>query len=217
MARVGVVLSGCGFKDGAEIHESVLTLLYLDQAGAEVSCFAPDRAQTQVVQHITDEVVSESRNVLAESGRIARGEIQDVRQANIDDLDAVILPGGLGAASNLSSFATDGSDATVDDGVAALLKTAHAAGKPIGAICIAPAVVALTLGKEAPSLTIGNDEGTVTVLEQLGVSHVDCSVNACVVDPENKIATTPAYMIGPGIADIASGIERLVAAVLKMI
>jgi enhancing lycopene biosynthesis protein 2 len=216
MTRVGVVLSGCGFKDGAEIHESVLTLLYLDMAGAEVSCFAPDRAQTQVVQHITDEVLSESRNVLTESGRIARGEIQDVREANIDELDAIILPGGLGAASNLSSFATDGAGATIDEGVSGLLKAAHAAGKPIGAICIAPALVALALGKESPSLTIGNDEGTAAALAELGVRHIDCSVNACVVDPDNKIVTTPAYMLGPGIADIASGIERLVAAVLKL-
>lgn len=216
MTRVGVVLSGCGFKDGAEIHESVLALLYLDMAGAEVSCFAPNRAQTQVVQHITDEVLSESRNVLTESGRIARGEIQDVREANMDELDALILPGGLGAASNLSSFATDGAGATIDEGVSDLLKAAHASGKPIGAICIAPAVVALALGKESPSLTIGNDEGTAAALEQLGARHVDCSVNACVVDPDNKVVTTPAYMLGTGIADIASGIERLVAAVLKL-
>lgn len=216
MTRVAVVLSGCGFKDGAEIHESVLTLLYLDQAGAKVECFAPDRAQAQVVQHINDEVQSESRNVLAESGRIARGEIRDVREANIDDFDAVILPGGLGAASNLCTFATEGAGATVDEGVAALLRGAHAAGKPIGAICIAPAVVAIALGSESPMLTIGDDAGTSTLLEELGARHVDCTVDACVVDPENKIVTTPAYMLGPTIQHIARGIERLVQAVLNL-
>jgi len=214
--RVGVVLSGCGFKDGAEIHESVLTLLALDRAGCEISCFAPDVDQAAVVDHVTGEAGAETRNVLTEAARIARGEIRDLGEARESDLDALLLPGGFGAAMNLCDFATKGSAGTVNEDLAALLRAMHDAKKPIGAICIAPGAVALALGDRKPTLTIGTDAGTAQAIEACGAIHQDCPVDDCVVDAEQKIASTPAYMLGPSIAHVATGIDRCVAEVLKM-
>jgi enhancing lycopene biosynthesis protein 2 len=214
--RVGVVLSGCGFKDGAEIHESVLTLLALDRAGCDIRCFAPDRPQADVVDHRTDRTTGESRNVLTESARIARGDIRPLGEARAEDLDAVILPGGFGAAKNLSDFATKGSDCTVLPDLERLLTAMHAAGKPIGAICIAPVIVAKALGDRGPTLTIGTDAGTAGAVEACGAKHEDCAVDAFVVDRENRIVTSPAYMLGPSIRLVAAGIERCVAAVLEL-
>jgi len=217
MARVGVILSGCGYLDGAEVQESVLTLLALDRAGAEVSCFAPDVAQRKVVNHLTGEEQAESRNVLVESARIARGKIRDVAEANADDLDALILPGGFGAALNLCDFAVSGPDCTIDPGVERLIRAVHAASKPIGAICIAPALIAKVLGDDGVEVTIGNDAGTAAALESMGAHHCDCPVDAFVVDRKQKVVTTPAYMLGPGPKDVAAGIERCVAETLALI
>jgi enhancing lycopene biosynthesis protein 2 len=215
--RVGVLLSGCGFQDGAEIHESVLTLLALDRAGAEVACFAPDVAQTVVVNHATGEATKESRNVLVESARIARGDVRDVAQARARDLDALVLPGGFGAALNLSDFATKGAACTVHPEVARLLREMHAAGKPIGAICIAPAVLARALGPAHPRLTIGDDVATAAGLTACGAVHVACPVDRFVVDEVNRIVSTPAYMLGPTIRHVAQGIERCVGEVLRLV
>lgn len=214
--RVGVVLSGCGYRDGAEIQESVLTLLALARAGAEAVCFAPDIPQAQVVDHLTGKTVDESRNVLHESARIARGKVQDVAKADANQLDALILPGGFGAALNLCDFATKGPDAHVDPGVEKLVRAVHAAGKPIGAICIAPALMAKVLGDEGPRLTIGNDAETAQAIEACGATHVTCPVEEAVTDEARRIVTTPAYMLGPGIADVAAGIEHCVAEVLRL-
>jgi enhancing lycopene biosynthesis protein 2 len=214
--KVGVILSGCGFKDGAEIHESVLTLLALDRAGAEAVCFAPDVPQAQVVDHVTGKPTGERRNVLTESARIARGKVSDVAKADARALDALILPGGFGAALNLCTFAADGERGTVDPGVARLVRDVHAAKKPIGAICIAPALIALLLGKEHVRLTIGDDAGTAARLEACGAEHVACPVDRHVVDEERRVVSTPAYMLGPSIRHVAEGIERCVKAVLEL-
>jgi enhancing lycopene biosynthesis protein 2 len=214
--RVGVILSGCGHRDGAEIHESVLTLLALDRAGAEVHCFAPDVAQAQVVDHLTGRPLEGTRNVLQEAARIARGQIADVAAADPQQLDALVLPGGYGAALNLCSFARDGEKGHVDPGVARLVRAMHAAKKPIGAICIAPAVLALALGREHPTLTIGDDPATAARIEACGARHQDCGVTDFVVDEARRIVTTPAYMLGPSIRHVAEGIERCVTAVLRL-
>lgn len=215
MAKVAVVLSGCGYLDGAEVQESVLTLLALDRAGVEVECFAPDKPQRDVVDHRSGEAVEgESRNVLAESARIARGEIRDVAEANAADYDAVILPGGFGAAKNLSSFAVEGPDCTVDPHVERLLKDTQSAGKPIGLICIAPAIGARLFPEV--ELTIGSDAETASALEQMGAHHKSCPVEAFVTDERAKVVSCPAYMLGPGIKDVAAGIEGLVGEVLRL-
>ncbi len=215
MPRVAVVLSGCGYLDGAEIHESVVTLLALDRAGAEVQCLAPDKPQRDVVDHRTGQAVEgEPRNVLTESARIARGEIQDVASARADQFDAVILPGGFGAAKNLSSFAVEGPGCTVDPGVESLLRDAHAAGKPIGLICIAPNIAAKLF--PGVDLTIGSDQATAGALEQMGAHHKACAVEDFVCDEKANVVSCPAYMLGPGIKDVAAGIEKLVGEVLRL-
>ncbi len=214
--RVGVILSGCGFLDGAEIHEAVVTLLALDRAGAEVRILAPNKSQMDVVNHKSGQKTGEVRNVLTEAARIARGKIEDLADVKAEDLDAVILPGGYGAAKNLTDFAVKGATCTIHPEVDRLLKGMFDAKKPIGVICIAPAVLARALKDRnvKVKLTIGNDKETAAALEALGAKHVNCTVEEIVADEKNKVVSTPAYMLGPGIKDIAAGIEKLVDQVL---
>ena len=216
--KVGVVLSGCGVYDGSEIHEAVLTMLALDRADAEMVICAPDKEQLHVIDHRTgDPAEQQSRNVLTESARIARGEIVDVASVNPGELDAVILPGGFGAAKNLSTFAMEGTECTVDPDVAKFLKDIHAAGKPIAALCIAPAVLAKVFGQELhPELTIGNDTSTAQALEALGAKHFDTEVTDVVIDGDNRMITTPCYMLAGRIRDVATGAEKAVNALLTM-
>lgn len=216
MAKVGVLLSGCGVFDGAEIHEAVLTLLALDRAGAEIVCMAPNVEQAHVINHLTQEVTAEKRNVLVESARIARGEIKDLKDVQAGDLDALIMPGGFGAAKNLSDFAFKGPEATVHPEVKRLLNDLAAAGKPIGAICIAPATLTKALADRKPEVTIGTDAGTASAIEAMGGRHKSCSVDMIHLDAGNKLVSTPAYMLGPGIKEVAQGIEKLVARVVEL-
>jgi len=215
MTIIGVLLSGCGVLDGSEIHEATLALYFLNKAGAKVVCLAPD-ITVAAMDHGTKQPMGETRNIRVEAARIARGPVLDAAQVKAADLDGLILPGGFGAAKNLCDFAVNGAKGTVEPSVAALLKAMHAAHKPIGAICIAPAVLALALGGQHPELTIGDDPGTAQGLEAAGARHVVCPVDGIVTDAANRLVSTPAYMLGPGIADIALGIEKLVAAVLDM-
>ena len=215
MKKMGVVLSGCGVYDGSEIHEAVITLLALAKQGAEVMCFAPDKPQADVINHLTGEPMAETRNVLIEAARIARGEIRPLAQANAAELDALIVPGGFGAAKNLSTFAAEGAACKVDADLKALAQAMHAAGKPLGFICIAPAMLP-NIFDFPLRLTIGTDIDTAEVIEEMGGEHVPCPVDDIVVDEENKIVTTPAYMLAQNIAQAAEGIEKLVARVLVL-
>jgi enhancing lycopene biosynthesis protein 2 len=210
-----VILSGCGVYDGAEIYESVITLLRLDQRGAQVQCFAPDIAQLHVINHLTGEEMPESRNVLVESARIARGEVKDIRQANAEDFDALIVPGGFGAAKNLSNFAVQGTGCTVQPDVLALTEAFAEAGKPVGLICISPALAAKIYGPGV-TCTIGNDADTAAALNKMGATHKDCAVSEIVEDKARKLVTTPAYMLAQSISEAASGINKLVDRVLEL-
>lgn len=215
--RIGVVLSGCGVYDGSEIHESVLILLALDRAGAESVCLAPDIAQRHVVSHVTnDESTGESRNVLSESARIARGRVRDLNNVTSAELDGVIFAGGFGAVKNLCDYAYKGPDCSVDPSVAKLLKDFHQVRKPIGAVCIAPVIIAKVLGASHPRLTIGTDKNTAKDIEKLGAVHVPCPVTDCVVDTKSKIVTTPAYMLASRITEAQAGIEKLVHAIVEL-
>jgi enhancing lycopene biosynthesis protein 2 len=216
MKTVGVVLSGCGVYDGAEVHEAVLTLLFLDRSGVKAVCMAPDMEQYHVVDHVSGEATEEKRNVLVESARVARGEIQDLKAVSAEELDALILPGGFGAAKNLSNFAIKGKDADTHPEVGRLLNEMADAGKPIGAVCISPAVVAAALKHHRPEVTIGNDHETADAIEAIGSVHRACSVDQIHVDERNRIVSTPAYMLGPGISDVAEGIEKLVEKTLAL-
>ncbi|MDR2982414.1 MAG: isoprenoid biosynthesis glyoxalase ElbB [Puniceicoccales bacterium] len=216
MKRVAVILSGCGVYDGTEIHEAVITLLALDRARAQVQCYAPDVPQMHVVSHLTGEpLAGKARNVLLESARIARGAIKPLGELKVQDVDAIILPGGFGAAKNLCDFAVKGADMTVDPELARVLTGAHAAGKPLGFICISPVIAAKLFGPAGVSVTIGNDPGTAQAIAAMGAKHVNCTVSESLADSTHKVFSTPAYMLGPSIKDVAAGIEKLVADVLQ--
>lgn len=217
MYKIGVLLSGCGVMDGSEIHETVITLLAIDKEGLEAICIAPNKEQTQVINHLTNTPVTEKRNILLESARIARGNIKDIKDVNPKDIDAVIMPGGFGAALNLSSFAKDGAKASVLPEVEDFLIKMYKLKKPIGAICIAPNILAKVFGDKKVELTIGNDQGTANKLEQMGAKHINKSAKEIVVDSKNYIVTTPAYMLAKGPAEVEVGITKLVKAVIEMI
>jgi len=217
MKKIGVVLSGCGVRDGSEIHEAVCALLAIDQAGCKAVCMAPD-ADFAVTDHLSMQETGEKRNILVESARIARGSIRNIKDVKAADLDGVVFPGGFGAAKNLCDFAVKGAAASVNPEVSRLLKEMAAANKPIGVICIAPAMLAAALGKElAPTVTIGNDAGTAAEINKTGAIHQECPVTGLVVDKKNKIVSTPAYMLANRISEAYEGIEKCVKEVIKLI
>ena len=219
MTKVGVLLSGCGVNDGAEIHETVITMLALDRAGAELVLMAPDIDQMHVVNHYTGQEMDEFRNVLVESARIARGDIKDMAEVTGNDIDALIIPGGFGVAKNLCDYAMAGPECSINPDVYRLVTEVHLLQKPIGAICIAPAMMAKILGEqdETAEMTIGSDETTANDIQTMGSTHVSCPVEEMVIDKEKKIVTTPAYMEAQSIKEAAAGIEKLVAQILSMV
>ena len=217
MKNIAVLLAGCGVYDGSEIHEATFALLAIDKEGAKYTCLAPDISQMHVVNHRTGDATQEKRNVLEESARIARGDIKSIKEVNVDDFDALILPGGFGAAKNWSTFATESENCAVNPDVEKLVKEFNAKGKPVGAICIAPAVISRILGKEKHiTVTIGNDKSTAGTLEKFGAKHVDKKVTDIAIDEKNKIITTPAYMLATRISEVADGVSKLVKAVINM-
>ena len=220
MPKIGVVLSGCGVYDGAEIHETVITMLSLNRAGAEIVMMAPNIGQLHVVNHLNgEEMPMESRNVLVESARIARGNIRDLSLVSGSELDALIFPGGFGVAKNLSDYSMVGADCEVNPDVLRLVTEMVEAGKPIGVICIAPAILAkiMEVMGRSVKLTIGSDANTARDIQVMGGQHIVCPVDEFVVDEKNKIVSTPAYMLGPQIKDVAVGIEKLVNKILTMV
>ncbi|MBU2574882.1 MAG: isoprenoid biosynthesis glyoxalase ElbB [Elusimicrobia bacterium] len=217
--KIGIVLSGCGVKDGSEIHESVLTLLAVRKNSADPVFMAPDVNQLDVINHPTDETSPEKRNVLAESARISRGNINDIKEAREKDLDALIFPGGYGAAKNLCDFAVNGENCTVNPDVSRLIYDMHKAGKPVGFICIAPVICAAVFRGDPgvkPKLTIGTDSNTAAKLEKMGAKHVSCQVTDICVDEKNLFVSTPAYMLAQCITELEKGISNLVATVVKI-
>ncbi len=212
--KVAVILAGSGVYDGSELHEAVITLLALNRQDAEVQCFAPNIAQMHVVNHLTGEVSEgETRNVLVESARIARGEVNDVVDLEAKDFDALIIPGGFGAAKNLCDFALNGSDMTMNEGVLTAAKSFKDAAKPVGLMCIAPAMAAAIFG-DGVQCTIGTDVETAAVLSTMGAEHINAEVNHVVVDEAHNLVTTPAYMLAENISQVADAIEELVDRVL---
>jgi enhancing lycopene biosynthesis protein 2 len=216
MTKVAVVLSGCGVYDGAEINEAVLTLLCLEQQGASYQCFAPDMEQMHVINHLTGEPVEgESRNVLVEAARIVRGNVLELTQAKVDEFDALLVPGGFGAAKNLSNFAVAGAELDVQPGFLKLARAFHKNGKPIGLICIAPVMAAAICG-EGARCTIGNDTDVAAAIGAMGAEHLECPVSEARVDVERKLVTTPAYMLAGSVSEAYSGIGECVKEVLAL-
>ena len=214
MKKFAVLLSGCGVYDGAEIHEATMSLLAIVKQGGSYEIFAPDMDQHHVINHITGEEMEETRNVLVESARIARGQIRNLKQFNPASFDGLLLPGGFGAAKNLSTWAFEGADSSVLPEIEEAITGMHALKKPVGALCISPVILAKVLGKV--HLTIGNDESTIDALESLGVNHVYTTHGEVVVDPDLNLVTTPCYMLDATIDQIAVGASNLVDAMLKL-
>lgn len=216
MKKVAVILSGSGVFDGSELYETVISLLAIRRAGAHYECFAPDKDQLHVVNHLSGEVAEgEKRNVLVESVRLARGEIKPVTECDPEAFDALIIPGGFGAAKNLCTFAVDGAESQPDEDVLNVCKAFAQSGKPAGYACIAPALAASVYGNKV-KLTIGNDESTAQGLEELGAQHVECAVDEIVVDSDRKLVTTPAYMLAEDILEAEAGLNKMVETVLSM-
>jgi enhancing lycopene biosynthesis protein 2 len=214
--RIAVLLSGCGALDGSDIHEAVLTLLALDRAGVEIVCTAPDIDQFHVINHLTNEESAEVRNVLVESSRIARGNVVALDALDPQKIDGLILPGGFGAVKSLCTFALKGPQGDVNPQVLELLRRVHEEKKPIGAVCISPATIVMTLKGCQPSVTIGTDAGAVAAIHTMGGEHHACKVDEIYVDPVNRIVSTPGYMLGTEIKEIAAGIEKLVQKVIEL-
>jgi len=212
--KIGVILSGCGYLDGAEIQEAVFTLYHLDRLGAEAVCFAPARKQHHIVNHLTGSEVVGERNVREEAARIARGKVAGISEATVEGLDGLIFPGGFGAAKNLSTFAFEGAGMSVDSGVQSLILGMREAGKPLGFICISPMIGAKVLGAEGVTLTIGVDTMTAQVMEALGAKHVPCAVEDIVIDRDKRVVSTPAYMYEASPAAVCEGIGKLVDQVI---
>jgi|TARA_B100001079_G_scaffold42318_1_gene33529 enhancing lycopene biosynthesis protein 2 len=219
MKKVGLLLSGCGVNDGAEIHESVIAMLALDRAGVEMELMAPNIDQMHVINHYTGQEMDEYRNVLVEASRIARGNIKDMAEISGNDIDALIIPGGFGVAKNLCDYAMAGSECSINPDVYRLISELQLLNKPIGAICIAPVMMAKIFGEQGASanMTIGFDEATSKDIESMGSVHVECKVSDMVVDEDNNLVSTPAYMEAQSIKEAADGIEKLVKQVLSMI
>ncbi len=213
--KIGVILSGCGFLDGAEIHEATSVLIALARHGVAYRCLAPDKP-FEVVDHRTGKPTGEARNVLTEAARIARGEIDDLAAVSGRDYDAFILPGGFGAAKNLCTFATQGPDCSVDPEVERVLREAHEAGRPIGFACIAPALGARVFGDLRPLLTIGHDKGTAAAIEKTGARHKAVDVTDVVTDEAQRFVCTPAYMEETDPGAVFEGVSKMVAKVLEL-
>ena len=216
--RVGVVFSGCGIQDGTEVSEAVLTMLYLEKANADVIYMAPDIKQAEVVNHLNpDQKTSEDRNVLVESARITRGQIKDIKQVKAQDIDALIIVGGLGSIKTLSNIMTKGVKGIVNSDLEKLIKEVYKFKKPIGSMCAASMITAKVLGKNKIKITIGTKNDYFgPMITTFGAEHIECTVDDIVVDNKNKIVTTPAFMLGPSTSDIAPGIEKFVNKLVQL-
>lgn len=218
--KAGVLLSGSGVMDGSEIHEAVLTLLHLDKNNLDIICMAPNQNQTRVVNHSSNEITkTDTRNMLAESARIARGEIKDLSAIDSEEIDMLILPGGFGAAVNLCSFADEGPSCSVNPEVEKLVNEMIDKNKPIGALCIAPALIARIFGKREikVQLTIGNDPDTANAINKMGAEHIDCPVSRAIIDRKNRVVTAPAYMLAKNITDVELSVKAMIEGILEIL
>jgi enhancing lycopene biosynthesis protein 2 len=213
--RFAVILAGCGVFDGTEIHEATLTLLAIAKAGGSYACFAPDKEQTQVINHLTGELLQEERNILVESARICRGKIKPLNLFEPENFDAVIFPGGFGVAKNLCSVAFEGSECTVDPEVELAVIASVEASIPIGAMCVAPVLIAKIL--PGANVTIGKDPETIKIIEKMGCTHHETEYTEVIVDEKYKLVTSPCYMPDAHILQIAEGTQNVVNELINLI
>ncbi len=219
--RFAVVLSGCGVFDGSEIHEAVCTMLAIEQIGCEYQCFAPNTWQARTIDHFTGHAVAiagdeDNRNVLAESARIARGNVKDLSEFKASEFNAIVFPGGFGAALNLSDFAVKGAECDINTEVRRAIEESYNEGIVIGAMCIAPVVIARVLGKHSVKVTVGNDKTVAAGLAKMGAEAETCAATDVCVDSENKVVTTPCYMLAKSLREICEGTRNLIDEMLEL-
>jgi enhancing lycopene biosynthesis protein 2 len=212
--KFAVILAGCGHRDGAEIQESVLTLYAIARSDSSYEVFAPDVNQYHVINHYTGQPANETRNVLVESARIARGKIRPLSEFNANNFDILMFAGGFGVAKNLCTYAFDGADCTVNPEVKRAVTSMHSSGKPIGAICISPVILAKVLDKV--TITMGQDQDAIKNVKAMGAIHQTTDAREIVIDKENKVVTSPCYMLDSGIVDIAEGAMNTVNALVTL-
>ncbi len=217
MPHFAVILSGCGRADGSEIHEAVTALLAIDNNGCTYQCFAPDIMQANVINNLTSEIMAEKRNVLVEAARIARGNIKPIDELNIDEFDCILLPGGVGAITNWCDFNTKGINCDVNYSISNILELAYKKKLVIGAMCIAPVVLALILGKHNINITVGHDKKVAENIEKTGAHHINKEASEVCIDRENKIVTTPAYMLAKSIKEVAVGADNLIKSMIDIV
>ncbi len=211
--RFAIIVGGCGHRDGSEIHETTMTMLAVIEHGCTYQMFAPNRNQHHVINHLTGEEMPESRNMLVEAARIARGQIQPLEDFHVEDFDAVLFPGGFGVAKNFFTYAFQGADCQVDKQIAQLIKDIHKAGKPIGALCIAPVLLAKVL--KDITITVGNDENTAKDVVKMGGKNINTVSGEVISDKENKIYSTPCYMLDADLKDIHACAYNLISTMLE--
>jgi enhancing lycopene biosynthesis protein 2 len=215
MKKVAMILSGCGNKDGTEITEAVSAIVCLSQHKAETDFFAPDKSFTSL-NFLTNEKAQE-RNILLESARITRSQIKTLAELNSKNYDALLLPGGYGAALHLCNWAQKGSACEVDKNVEKAIRAFYKDEKPMGAICIAPVLIARVLGDQQISITLGSDKEAAAEIEKTGAQHIDCPVDDFVTDRHHKIITSPAYMYAQATpAQVFKGLSGLVKELVEM-
>ncbi len=212
MKRIAVILAGCGHLDGSEIREAVISLVALDRHNANVTIFAPNRKQHHVVNHLNGTETTETRNILVEAARIARGNVKDLKELNVNDFDGLVMPGGFGVAKNLANIAFEGSNGSVDANVADIINAFAAQKKPIAAICISPALVAKTLSGKSPVLTLGPKN---TMLAEMNAKEQVCTASEIAYDNANNLISCPAYMTDEKLSNIADGIEKLITKLME--
>lgn len=213
MKKFAVILCGSGSLDGSEIHEATMALLAIDKHDHSYTVFAPDDDQYEVVNHLTQEVMNEKRNMLVEAARIARGKISPLSEFNADNFDALIFPGGNGAAKNLFTYGLHGTKMTIREDIAEVIRTVHAQQKPIGAMCIAPILLAKALGDVV--ITLGTDEHVAADVHKLGATHINTQQTEIIADKQNMIFTTPCYMLDARISDIEESAYNLIGTILE--
>ncbi|MBN1113603.1 MAG: isoprenoid biosynthesis glyoxalase ElbB [Bacteroidales bacterium] len=211
--QFAVILAGCGSQDGSEIHEATMTLLAIDLAGAQYSIFAPDKNQHHVINHINGKEIDQERNVLVESARIARGKIDSLDKLDASKYDALIIPGGYGAAKNLCDYAFKGPLMEVDTLVAEKITDFKNSKKPIGALCIAPMIISKLF--PGSHVTLGQNNESVTHAEMLGAVHENTNNGEVIHDTENNIFTNPCYMLKASIGDIYRGAQNVVNKIME--
>jgi enhancing lycopene biosynthesis protein 2 len=225
--NIGVLLSGNGVYDGAEIQEAVLTLLAIDEMGWNAVCISVDKPQHHVINHLTGEVMDESRNMLVEAARIARGQVIRIDEISPADIDALIIPGGFGSAKNFTSWAFDGPAGTILPEVKLLLVNLVNVGKPIVALCVSPVVIAKAFEGSTihPTLSLGSSSepspydiyGFNAGLEQTGAVTEERTIREVLIDPVNRIICAPCYMMNARITEIYANINQAMMALNEIL